>query len=94
MTDLPDAWLLARNALDHHDTVSALAAGLEPLVADESGEVVGELSTRLAERLGRAGYALVRLDQSAELTTDLVAQIDQHLQDEAATSWFGRETDR
>lgn len=94
MADLPAAWLLAQNALDHHETVTVLAAGLEPLVADETGEVVPTLSDRLAERLGRAGYALVRLDPGAELTTELVGQIDQHLQDEAATSWFGRESDR
>lgn len=93
MTDLPAAWLLARNALDHHDTVTALAAGLEPLVSDETGEVVAQLSTRLAERLGRAGYALIRLD-GAELLGDLTTQVDQHLRDEAASSWFGRDDDR
>lgn len=93
MADLPAAWLLARNALDHHDTVTALAAGLEPLVSDETGEVVAQLSTRLAERLGRAGYALIRLD-GAELLGDLTTQVDQHLRDEAASSWFGRDDDR
>lgn len=92
MADLPAAWLLARNALDHHDTVSALGAGLDPLVADETGEVVPTLASRLAERLGRAGYALIRLD-GAELLTDLGQQVDQHLRDEAASSWFGREQD-
>lgn len=91
--DLPAAWLLARNALDHHDTVSALAAGLEPLVSDETATVVKELSERLAERLGRAGYALIRLD-GAELLGDLAGQVDQQLKDEATTSWFGRDDDR
>jgi hypothetical protein len=93
--DLPAAWLLARNALDHHDTVTALAAALPDLASPGGGLAFDpkDLASAQAEALGRAGYALIRLDV-AEPDTGLTAQVDQHLRDEAASSWFGRDDDR
>jgi hypothetical protein len=93
--DLPAAWLLARNALDHHDTVTALAAALPDLASPGGGLAFDpkDLAATQAEHLGRAGYALIRLD-APESDTSLTAQVDQHLRDEAASSWFGRDDDQ
>lgn len=68
MTD-PKGWFLASNALDHHDT----AAALDRAVAGQLGEA---LAADLATGLARAGYALVRLDEAAELMHDLTEQVD------------------
>lgn len=68
MTD-PNGWFLASQALDHHDTASAL----DRCVQGQLGEALAE---ELAAELARAGYALVRLDKAAELMHDLTEQVD------------------
>lgn len=83
MTTDPQQWFLASQALDHHDTVSALTAALpgNPLgtlsLADEAEHV--------AAGLARMGYALVRLSEIvpevAGLVRDLTEQVDAAMAD-------------
>lgn len=94
MTD-PQGWFLASHALDHHETVTTLATVTPESIAyadDPAARLT--LAEHLATELGRAGYGLVRLTPEPTLTHDLTAQVDAHLAEEAATSWFGREEDK
>jgi hypothetical protein len=72
MTSDPTGWFLASQALDHHATVQALDSAVQ-------GQLGEALADDLAAGLARAGYALVRLDQRAEVTQDLTAQVDAFL---------------
>lgn len=62
----PNNWFLTRQALDHRDTVEALATALPDTIMDGFREVDLEDSKKsvagdMAIELARAGYALVRL---------------------------------
>jgi hypothetical protein len=90
MTSADTGWT---NALDHHETVEALAAALPEVARDGFRDVEiprKDLATVQAEALARAGYVLVPLEGRARLVADLLGQVDEHLADEAATSWFGQ----
>jgi molybdopterin biosynthesis enzyme len=80
------AWTVTARALDHHDTVAAL----DRAVAGQLGEALAE---DVAAGLARAGIVLVPMDGGAALAHDLTVQVDAHLAEEAATSWFGRRED-
>lgn len=74
------AWLVARSALDHHDTVAAL----DRAVSGQLGEALAE---DVARGLTRLGLVLVPLNPGGPET------VDEKLADEAAAGWFGREQD-
>lgn len=86
MTSEDPAWSVTARALDHHDTVAAL----DRAVAGQLGEALAE---DVAAGLARLGYVLMPMDGRAEITADLTAQVDAHLAEEAAVSWFGRRED-
>lgn len=85
----PDRLGTIGQALDHHGTVGALAAALPEAFSwtDQQAwqQVVAE---ELAANLARVGLALVPLAGGA-LLLDLEGQVDQHLREQAAVSWFG-----
>lgn len=85
------AWLLASQALDHHDTVAALTAALPAQIAyaDDPG-AQEHLAEHLAQELARAGLVLSPL---AVPTEEQVEQIGAAMRERAATGWFGREGD-
>lgn len=56
------AWLAARGALDHHDTVTVLTEAMPALVLPD---LPRDVAYHLATELGRKGYALVKLDAPA-----------------------------
>lgn len=89
MTSADTGWT---NALDHHETVEALAAALPEVARDGFQDVEvprKDLAQTQAEALARAGYVLVPLEGRARVVADLLGQVDEHLADEAATNWFG-----
>jgi len=61
-------WLLARQALDHKETVEAMRSALPKTIHDGFAEIeldeilLDNLSSDLAIELARAGLVLVRLD--------------------------------
>lgn len=89
MTSADTGWT---NALDHHETVEALAAALPELTSPGGGLAFGikDVAQTQAEALARAGYVLVPLEGRARVVADLLGQVDEHLADEAVTHWFGQ----
>ena len=77
------SWDVTAQALDHRDTVGALAAAMQAVTSDEH-----ELAEITATNLAKVGLVLV------PVTGGPLADVDQTLRNEAATSWFGREEDR
>lgn len=80
MTSDPNGWFLTSQALDHHATADALDEAM-PVAYRTTEEYPDKraVAEHLAAELGRAGYALVRLDDRAEVTQDLTAQVDAFL---------------
>lgn len=90
MTSADTGWT---NALDHHETVEALAAALPEVARDGFQDVEiprKDVAAVQAEALARAGYVLVPLEGRARVVADLLDQVDAHLVDEAARAWFGQ----
>jgi hypothetical protein len=88
MTGDNPAWLVARAALDHHDTVIALTEAMPDAVAyADDPEARGRLATHVAAELARRGFALVPLSPARPET------LDDKMAAETATEWFGREQD-
>lgn len=77
MTTDPNGWFLASQALDHRETVAALATALPDTIMDGFREIDLEGSKKsvagdLAAELARAGFALVRITPAQhERTEDL-----------------------
>lgn len=80
MTSDPNGWFLTSQALDHHGTVDALDEAM-PAAYRTTVEYPDKraVADELAASLARLGYALVRLDDRAEVTQDLTAQVDAFL---------------
>jgi hypothetical protein len=67
------------HALDHRETVEALTSAMQAVTTDEL-----ELAADTAAELARAGFTLVRIEETAGLTRPGM---------EAATGWFSRTED-
>lgn len=78
MTTDPNGWFLTSQALDHRETVTALAAALPDTIMDGFRDteldqgVKRDVADDVAVSLARAGYALVRITPAQhERTEDL-----------------------
>jgi hypothetical protein len=78
MTTDPNSWFLTSQALDHKETVAALAAALPDVVHDgfRDAELDADSKNNMADdtaiELARAGFALVHLTPGREdRATDL-----------------------
>jgi hypothetical protein len=87
------AWLVARSALDHHDTVAALAGALGEAIEDPDGDLAPRIASRQAAALARLGLVLIPLNPGEALTADLMEAVDFKLTEDAATGWFARQED-
>lgn len=91
MTNESEGWSAASAALDHRDTVKALAAILPGWWSEGDPDVDTAAAETMAAGLARQGLVLVPLDSSAQ--PDLGTG-DRQLQDGTSTDWFKREVDR